>query len=134
MPSTGFPVDTNILSELARPEPNAGVVRWAMSVQMIALSVVSLEEIFFGLAWKPNARIRAWFESFLDRHCLILLLTPEIAKGSGTLRGGLASKGRPRTQADMLIAATAQIHQLTLVTRNVRDFDDCGIPLLNPFS
>lgn len=134
MPSSGFLVDTNVISELAKPEPNPGVVRWAESVQAVALSVISLEEIFFGLAWKPNARIRAWFETFLDRHCRILPVAAEIAKGSGALRGGLASKGKPRTQADMLIAATAQIHQLTLVTRNVRDFEDCGIALLDPFA
>ena len=46
----------------------------------------------------------------------------------------LALAGQVREQADMLIAATAQIHALTLVTRNVRDFDGCGIAVLNPFT
>ncbi|WP_292859204.1 type II toxin-antitoxin system VapC family toxin [Nostoc sp. LPT] len=61
-------------------------------------------------------------------------ITTEIAKRSGELRGELRSSGKTHTQADIMIAATAQIHQLTLVTRNIRDFDSCGIPLLNPFS
>ncbi len=51
-----------------------------------------------------------------------------------TNRGGLRTQGKTRSQADMLIAATAQIHQLTLVTRNTRDFEDCQIPVFNPFT
>lgn len=134
MPSSGFLIDTNVISELAKPQPNPGVTRWGASVQSVSVSAVSLEEIFFGLALKPNVRIRGWFETFVETYCRILPLTAEIAKSSGSLRGRLASRGKVRTQADMLIAATAQIHQLTLVTRNVRDFEECGIALLNPFS
>ncbi len=126
--------DTNVLSELARPEPNAGAVEWARSVSEISLSVVSVEEIAFGLSWKPNIRVAAWFDEFLDGYCHVLPVTREIAKASGRLRGRLQSRGVPRTQADMLIAATAQHHQLTLVTRNERDFEGCGIAVLNPFS
>ena len=50
------------------------------------------------------------------------------------MRGQLQASGQTRTQADMLIAATAQIHALTIVTRNVRDFDGCGIGVLKPFT
>ena len=50
------------------------------------------------------------------------------------MRAQLATRGHVRSQADMLIAATAQVHALTLVTRNVRDFDGCGIAVLNPFT
>lgn len=126
-------VDTDIISELARRRPNAGVLAWANTVSSIRLSAISYEEIFCGLAWRPNERIRAWFENFLDEHCEILHVTPNIAHIAGTLRGRLGALGRPRAQADMLIAATAQVHQQTLVTRNIRNFEDCGISLLNPF-
>lgn len=61
--------------------------------------------------------------------CQVLPITAEIAKRSGELGGNLRTQGKPRSQADMLIAATAQIHQLTLVTRNIRDFEDCAIAL-----
>jgi predicted nucleic acid-binding protein len=125
--------DTNIISELARPRPNAGVLAWAATVVSINLSVITVEEIFYGLAWKPHPRIRAWFETFLDTHCTLLPVTIRIAKHSGQLRGELQARGKARTQADMLIAATAHLHQLTLVTRNVSDFEDCAVPLLNPF-
>lgn len=61
-------------------------------------------------------------------------ITAEIAQRCGELGGQLRSQGKPRSQADMLIAATVQVHQLTLVTRNIRDFEDCGILLLNPLT
>ena len=126
--------DTNVIGDLARARPNPGVVTWAGQVTSVSLSVVSLEEIRFGLAWKPNARIAAWFERFLAEQCRILPVTDEIARRSGDLRGRLQAKGRIRTQADMLVAATAAAHRLTLVTRNEADFLDCDVTVLNPFS
>jgi toxin FitB len=125
--------DTNIISELARPQPNPGVVAWSERVTSIALSVITLEEITYGLNAKPNPRIKNWFEQFLST-CQILPLTPEIAQYASKLRGTFQTRGIVRSQADMLIAATAHIHQLTLITRNIRDFEDCGILLLNPFN
>ena len=133
MPSTTFLVDTNLLSELARARPNARVVAWARTVAKISMSVITLEEIQFGLAWRPYPRIQAWFETFVNDYCDVRVVTSEIATIAGRLRGQLAARGVPRTQADMLIAATAHVERLTLVTRNVRDFTECGIALLDPF-
>jgi predicted nucleic acid-binding protein len=129
-----FLCDTNIISELARPQPNQGVLDWSTTVSSVALSVITLEEILYGLTSKPNARIQTWFQGFLATYCHIIPITPEIAQSSGELRASLRIQGKPRSQADMLIAATAQIHQLTLVTRNNRDFEDCQISILNPFT
>lgn len=126
--------DTNIISELARPQPNKGVWTWASQHQSIQLSTITVDELYFGLAWKPNPRIHLWLESFLADHCTVLPVTTEIAQFSGEIRGNLQAQGQTRTQADMLIAATAVIHDLTLVTRNVRDFEACGVKVLNPFS
>ena len=97
------------------------------------LSVVTVEEIHFGLAWKPNARIEALVDRFLAERCEILPVTRPVARRAGALRGQFRRTGRTRTQADMLIAATAQVHQLPVATRNVRDFEGCGVALLNPF-
>src|SRR5439155_18841132 len=133
MPSTTFLVDTNVLSELARARPNARVVAWARTVAKISMSVITLEEIQFGLAWRPYPRIQAWFETFVNDYCDVRVVTSEIATIAGRLRGQLADRGVPRTQVDMLIAATAHVERLTLVTRNVRDFTECGIALLDPF-
>jgi predicted nucleic acid-binding protein len=74
-----------------------------------------------------------WVEAFFQRH-EVLQISQNIARRGGELRGQLCARGIVREQADMLIAATAQAHQLTLVTRNTRDFENCGISLLNPFS
>lgn len=126
-------VDTHVISELARREPDPGVERWAAGLTVLALSVVTLEEIAYGLAWRPNRRIRDWFERFLDDHCEVLAVTAEIARHAGELRGRERGRGRPRTQADMLIAATALVHDRVVVTRNRRDFEGCGLALLDPF-
>jgi len=126
-------VDTNVLSELVRSKPNPGVVEWAASVERISISVVTLEEITFGLTWKPNTKMQRWFETFFDESCEILPVTRLVAERGGVLRGELQSDGKTRTQADALIAATAQVNGLTLVTRNTRDFEGTGVALLNPF-
>ena len=126
-------IDTNVLSELVRPRPNPGVVEWADTVERILVSAVTIEEITFGLAWKPNLRIQAWFHRFVAQMCDVIPVTQPIAERAGILRGHLRARGLVRTQADALIAATAQVMDLTLVTRNVRDFEGYGIKLLNPF-
>ncbi|MDR3395538.1 MAG: type II toxin-antitoxin system VapC family toxin [Parasulfuritortus sp.] len=126
-------VDTNVISELVRRQPNAGVLAWADVLAVFSISAVTVDEIAYGLSWRPNARIEAWFDSFLHRHP-VLPVTEAIARRAGELRGGFAARGIVRSQADMMIAATAQVHALTLVTRNEDDFRGCGIPVLNPFS
>jgi len=126
--------DTNIISELIRPLPNLGVIAWSESVTYINLSVITVEEIYYGLTAKPNSIIKNWFENFLTSRGQIIPLTLEVAQYAGELRGMLRTQGIVRSQADMLIAATAKVHNLTLVTRNIRDFENCNISTLNPFS
>ncbi len=125
--------DTNVISELTRREPNVGVLEWANSIRNVTISAVTLDEIVYGLAWRPIPRIVSWFEEFLETHCDVLPVSVQIARVSGQLRGQLQARGQTRSQADMLIAATARVHGLTLVTRNVRHFEDCSVPVLNPF-
>lgn len=126
-------VDTNIISELAKRTPNENVIAWARTIDQISISVITLEEIIFGLSWKPNERIQQWFDNFLTNFCAIVPVSVEIATHAGQLRGLLTQRGIQRTQADMTIAATAQVNHQTLVTRNVKDFCDCNIPVFNPF-
>jgi len=128
-----FLADTNVLSELVKPRPDPGVITWADGVHSVTLSVVTLEEVFYGLARRPKPKILAWFEGFLQEHARILPVDPAVARRAGELRGAQAARGQTRTQADMLIAATAQVHRLTVVTRNVRDFEGCGVPVLDPW-
>lgn len=129
-----FLCDTNIISELSRPTPNQGVIAWSGTVTSIHLSVITLEEIYYGLAAKPSPRIEKWFENFLATYCQILPVNSEIALRAGELRGVLRTQGKQRSQADIIIAATTEINNLTLVTRNTKDFEGCGISILNPFT
>ena len=127
-------LDTNVLAELCRQRPDPAVERWAgRALPPFGLSVVTVEEIHFGLAWKPNARIEALVDRFLAERCEVFPVTTPVARRAGALRGQFRRTGRTRTQADMLIAATAQVHQLPVATRNLRNFEGCGVTLLNPF-
>ena len=68
-------VDTNVLSELMRPAPHSRVVAWAKRQEGFSLSVVSLEEILYGLAFRPNPRVERWFAAFVAEHCEVLKVT-----------------------------------------------------------
>ncbi len=87
-------IDTNIVSELCRPSPNRGVLEWAGSITEISISAVSIEEIWFGLSWKPNVRVQGWFDVFLSRSCKVLTVTAEIAQGPAVC--GASSSRRVR--------------------------------------
>ncbi len=127
-------VDTNVISELMRARPNRGVLAWSARSQRFAFSVVSLEEVTFGLALRPSARLERQLTALFDTFAHVLPITDAIARRSAELRAAQARRGHVRSQADMLIAATAYEHGTLLVTRNVRDFTGCGIRVHNPFA
>jgi predicted nucleic acid-binding protein len=130
-------VDTNVLSETVRARPNPGVLRWLAAHPSFAISAVTLEELAFGierLAGKRRALLYEWFDRLRSEPSpLVVPVDAEVAIAGGRLRARRERKGRPVAQADMLIAASALIRGLTLVTRNVGDFEGCGIALINPF-
>jgi predicted nucleic acid-binding protein len=74
-----------------------------------------------------------WLDAFVDARPIVLDVTAAIARASGDLRAAREARGRRVAQADMLIAATAPAHGLTLVTRNRRDFEGCGVAVVDPF-
>ena len=125
--------DTNVISEFVKSTPDAQVMRWLASVQSLVISVVTLEEAHFGLAWQPNTRKLALFNGLLAQMHTVYAISPSIAQRGGALRGQFQAQGITRSAPDMLIAATAIEHQLVLATRNVRDFMGCGVQVINPF-
>lgn len=128
-----FLFDTNIVSEIFRDRPNADVIDFTNQVKHIYISAITVEEISYGLSAKPAPRLSTKFETLLGNESIVIPVDTEIAKIAGRLRGQLQIQGRIRSQADMLIAATAQHYRFTIVTRNVKDFELCQIPILNPF-
>ena len=133
MSATVVLADTNVISEFVKTTPDGQVMRWLQSVQLMAISAVTLEEAHFGLAWQPNTRKLALFNALVERLHAVYPITPAIAQRGGVLRGQFQAQGIVRSAPDMLIAATAIEHQLVLATRNVRDFIGCGVQVVNPF-
>lgn len=128
-----FLIDTNIVSEFMRREPSPDVIAWADTEAGFKISVVTYEELIFGLTRKSLHIKRLWLDEFLTGHCEVTPITPAIAMAAGTMRGNFSARGIVRDPSDMLIAATALLHQLPLATRNTPDFEGCGISVFNPF-
>ena len=129
-------VDTNVLSEARRGTQEARI--WLRSVDptTIYLSVITLGEIMRGIALKMRTDARAagvltvWLEQLRHDHGdRILPISDRVA-----LEWGRLAAERPRSMADGLIAATAAVHSKIIVTRNVEDFSDTGLPVINPWN
>lgn len=132
-----FLVDANVLSEATRPEPDPRVLAWlAHHEREIAVDPVILGEIRFGILLLPSgkrrARLESWFEEGVERiHCLPW----EAATGLrwAQLLAELRASGRSMPIKDSLIAATALVHGLPVVTLNRRDFEKAGVEIIDPF-
>jgi len=139
--SRGFLLDTNIPSELIRPQPEPRVTRWLEDTddELMYFSVVSIGEVCKGLTVHPEAHRRAWLRNWLDKELRpwladrILPVSEAIAERWGILEGECQLKGLTLHAPDGLIAATALEHDLAVVTRNVKDFTDLGIAIFNPW-
>ncbi len=136
----GFLVDTNVLSELTKPVPAPSVEAFLrQSKDRVFVSVLSIGEIRKGIASLAANNRRAHLEDWLDNEIMpwfrdrVLPITLPIAERWGELSAQLKAKGRPRPVVDAILAATAFHHDLIFVTRNVRDFQDFSVTLLNPW-
>ena len=134
-------LDTNVVSEWTKPRPNVGVIEWLAQVDEdeVFLSVVTFAELRHGIERLPAGRRRrhldAWLRSELPHRFegRIALVDGAIADEWGRLVARHEARGRPIQAMDGLIAATAQVHGLTLVTRNPADFQLSVKSVLNPW-
>lgn len=131
-------IDTNIVSELARKHPDPGVVAFIEGRPRLAVSVILFHELAYGIDVAPDGqkgRLTAFLEAMRTRFGeRAIAIDGRIAEAAGRQRAQARRTGRMLTVADSLIAATALVTGTTLVTRNIKDFEELGLPLLNPFS
>ena len=137
---SGFLLDTNVISELVRPNPEPKVKAWVAGTHesLLYLSVLTLGEIRKGITSLKNAPRRVELEAWLDSDLVlrfagrILPIDQAVADRWGRLAGQAAPKSLLPV-IDGLLAATALHHNLTLVTRNTKDVAAAGVPLFNPW-
>ncbi len=131
-------VDANVLSEPTKPVPDPIVLAWLRKHERdIAVDPVILGELRFGILLLPKGKKRsaleAWFDSGVKRlHCLPWEATTGLRWAE--LLASLRKSGKSMPIKDSLIATTAIVHGLTLVTRNGADFKNAGLPIVNPFA
>lgn len=134
-------LDTNVISELMRPEPDAAVMAWIGEQPMAGVFTTTLTqaEIFYGLALLPEGRkreallaaARPMFEADLAGR--VLPFDTDAVAAYPDIAAGRRKSGQPISQIDAQIAAIVQSRGARLATRNVADFADCGITVVNPW-
>lgn len=134
-------LDTNVISELMRREPGAKVMAWLGEQPIAAVFTTTLTqaEVFYGLALLPKGRrrddlvaaARPMFE--VDFAGRVLPFDIDAALAYPDIAAGRRQAGQPISQIDAQIAAIVRSRGARLATRNVRDFTDCGITVVNPW-
>lgn len=134
-------LDTNIVSEFMRATPDENVIAWLNAQQSseLFLSSITIAEIGYGLYVLPNGKrkkqLQNRFEQFIKNafSYRILDFTEQAAQNYARVMGEKQQAGRPMSVPDGQIAAIALTNGFALATRNIKDFEDCGLELINPF-
>jgi predicted nucleic acid-binding protein len=137
-----FLLDTNVISEPMTARPNTGVLAWLAEVEedRVFVSVVSITELRYGVERLAIGRRRDRLDRWLRRDLSsrfkgrILQINFDIANTCGSLLARSESLGRPMEPRDAFIAATAEVHGLTLVTRNASDFEAILRNIVTPWT
>ena len=136
-----FLIDTNVISELTKPQPDPRVVSFLHETDedRLFLSVITLAELRRGIALKPDGKakraLEAWMagplvERFSGR---IVDIDRQVADAWGDLMASAQRRGVALHVMDGFLAATAAAHRFTVATRNVKDFEPLGVPVLDPW-
>ena len=138
---SGYLLDTNCVSEVVRVRPDPGVMAWmdAAEEEFLFLSVLTFGEIRKGVAELPQSKRRARLEMWMELelrarfHGRILPIDVSVADRWGVLAASAKKEGKALSTIDGMLAATALQHNLTVVSRNVRDFAPTQVQVLNPW-
>jgi toxin FitB len=138
---SGFLLDTNCISEVVRVSPDPRVLSWlgAAEESLLYLSVLTLGEIRKGVAALTQSKRRTLLESWLEVELRlrfagrILSIDAAVADRWGVLAAEVKAQGAALSTIDSLLAATALHHNLTIVSRNIRDFACTQVSVLNPW-
>ena len=132
-------LDTCVVSEMTRKVPNATVLDWlSQNADDACICAVTLGEIQYGIermeAGRARNTLQLWFDGLCKRFSTRNLPTDNpVWLSYGRLKASVESIGKPQEDFDLLIAATATVNHLTVVTRNTKHFEDTGVKTLNPW-
>jgi len=134
-------LDTNVISELIAKKPAPEVLNWVENIdqESIFLSVITIGELKKGIEKLPDSRKKKTLVAWLENDLLvrfgghIISLDLPVLLTWGSMVAELELNGTPLPAINSLLAASALQRGLTLVTRNTKDFDPSGIPLINPW-
>lgn len=131
-------VDANVLSEPTKPVPQLRVVEWLrVNEREIAVDPIIVGEVRFGILLLPRGKRRTKLEQWFDAGVQRLLCLPWEAETGlrwAALLAALRASGQSMPIKDSLIAATALVHGLAIVTRNRADFEKAGLKIVDPFA
>ena len=139
---TGWLLDTNVVSEMRKTRPNRRVKEWsdAQAADAFYLSTITIAEIRFGIEHQTDPRFRRELEDWLAHRLRpwfagrILPVDEEVILAWRRMVARGKERALTFSQPHLFIAATAQVHSLTLCTRNEKDFLRTNIPVFNPWS
>ena len=134
-------LDTNLVSELMRPQPEVAVLAWvgAQPMKEMAITAVSSMEIRFGIHILPEGKRRSELDrkfseliaqGFAGR---ILPFDGQAGEACADIRAMRQRTGRRISTEDAMIAAIAKVHGATVITRDANGFAGCGVPVINPW-
>lgn len=137
-----FLLDTNVVSEWVKPRPDRGVIAWLADVDedRVFLSVMSLAELRHGIermaTGTRRSRLDLWLKEELPLRFenRIIPVDVSVANTWGQVVARSQALGRTMSVIDGFLAATAEVHQLTMVTRNISDFSNLGRSVVNPWT
>jgi predicted nucleic acid-binding protein len=138
---TGWLLDTDVISELNKKQPERRVIDFLIEQPLadLYLSTVTFAEIRYGIQQAHDAERRTALVAFLDRRVRpmftgrVLQISEDVILRWKIIAKAGQKAGHTFTQPDLFIAAIAAIHELTVVTRNTRDFEKTGVAIYNPW-